>query len=154
MAARDEILVMAARGRARDRYCRIARLALAAVIAGLIASLVEAAGRGGWRRPRARPPVEVWFLAPIAGALLVVAVVAQRVIAPAVARISLVGLALAYLSGATLDLLQRRGRTYRARSLAHVVACGVGVLAIAYIALVNDGLIELVATTLRDGPEG
>jgi hypothetical protein len=153
-AARSELLGMAARGRARDRLCSIAWIVLAIALVALLVSLLEAASRGGWTTPRVRPPFEVMFFAPIAAALVVVAIAAQRVIAPAVGRIAVVGLIFAYLSGATLDLLQRRGRRYRARAIAHVVVCLAGVLAIAYIALDHDGLIELLASTFRDGPEG
>lgn len=153
-AARNELLAMAARGRARDRLSSIAWVVLAAALALLLASLLEAAGRGGWRSPRLRPPFEFLFFAPIAAGLLAVAFAAQRVIAPSVARIAVVGLVFAYLSGATLDLLQRRGRGYRARSIVHVALCLAGVVAIAYISINRDGLVELLATTFRDGPEG
>jgi hypothetical protein len=152
-AARSEVLHMATRGRSRDRITTFAWAALALVFVALLASLGEAVRRGGWRWPRARPPVEVMFLAPIAAALLAIAFAAQRAIAPAIAWISAIGLGLAYLSGMTLDLLQLRGRAYRARSIIHVAACVVGVLAIAYIAITRDGLLDLLATTLRDGPE-
>ena len=55
---------------------------------------------------------------------------AHRAIGPAVTRISLVGLALAWLSGSALEL-----RPGRLRAVLHVVACMAGVLAVAYIAL-------------------
>src|SRR5206468_10211992 len=107
----------------------------------------------GRRAPRARPPIEVMFLAPMAGVLVAVAFAAQRVIAPAVARITITGVALAWLSGAALDVLRTRGRATRARSLVHVAACVLGVLAIAYLSIVRDGLLDLVVETARYGPE-
>ena len=82
----------------------------------LLGSLVEASLRGGLRRPAFAPPVEIWFLGPIALVLAGVAFTAHQAIAPAVLRISLAGIALAWLSGATLDLLRARGRRVESRA--------------------------------------
>jgi len=73
---------------------------------------------------------------------------AHRAIGPAVARISVAGLALAWISGAALEL-----RPGRMRALLHVVACVLGVLAVAYIALTHDGLIDMLIETVRFGPD-
>jgi hypothetical protein len=103
--------------------------------------------------PRLRPPVEVWFLAPIAAVVVAIAFAAQRVIAPAVARITITGVALTWLSGAALDLLRSRGRTTRARSLVHAAACMLGILAIAYVSVVRDGLLDMLVETVKSGPD-
>jgi hypothetical protein len=153
VAIRDEILDAAARGRLRDRLYAAAWLALGLALAGLLASLIEATLRGGRRFPAARPPVEVLFLAPVGAVIVLASFTAHRAIAPAVTRITLVGLALAWLSGATLDLLRARGRSLRARSIVHVAACAVGVIAIGYIAMTRDGLVDLLAETVKFGPE-
>jgi hypothetical protein len=152
-AARAELLAAAKRGRARDLFATAAWLALALASLVLLASLADAVLRGGRRWPSPRPPIEVMFLAPIAGVLAAVAFFTQRTIAPAVTRISLVGVALAWLSGASLDLLRARGRATRARSLVHIAACALGVLAIAYLALVRDGLLDMLVETAKNGPE-
>ncbi|HUJ62416.1 MAG TPA: hypothetical protein VLX92_28130, partial [Kofleriaceae bacterium] len=150
---RDAIVAAAARGRRFERLYDAAWLALAAALALLLASLAEATWRGGRRWPRARPPVEVLYLAPFAALLAGGAYLTQRTIAPAVARITLVGLGLAWLSGAALDLLRARGRPVRARAVAHVALCAVGAVAIAWISITHDGLLELVLETARSGPE-
>ena len=131
----------------------IAWLVVALVALGLVASLLEAALRGGWRAPRARPPIELWFVGPIAAVLVGVSVTAHRAIAPAVTLIAAVGLALGWLSGATLELLRARGRPTRLRGVIHVAACTVAIVAVAYIALTRDGLLDLLVETVRFGPE-
>ena len=93
------------------------------------------------------------YAAPIAAVLIGVAFTAHRAIAPAVLRISLAGVALAWISGTALDIARARGRDVRMRSLAHVVACVLGVIAIGYIAMTRDGLIDLLAETVKFGPE-
>ena len=148
-AIRADLLESAARGRARDRLYASSWAGLALAFAGLLASLAEAALRGGRRRPALRPPIEVMFLAPVAAVIIAASFTTHRAIAPAVLLISLVGLALAWLSGTTLDLARTRGRPVRMRAVIHVIACVTGVLAIGYIALTRDGLLDLLAETLR-----
>jgi hypothetical protein len=150
---RAELLRAAARGRWRARVYTESWLALALVLAALAASLVEASLRGGARRPALRPPVEVMFLGPISAVIVVASFTAHQSIAPAVLRISIAGVVLAWLSGATLDLLRTRGRQVRARAIAHVLACAIAVVAVAYIALTHDNLIDLLAETVRFGPD-
>jgi tetratricopeptide (TPR) repeat protein len=174
--ARDEIEAAAALGRRRDRVDVLAWLVLAVVIAALAGSLAEAivrdpvahdrsiassageAGvRGGGARVRLRaalhPPIEVAFLAPVAAVLVAIGYAAQRTIAPAVLRISLAGVAFAWLSGATLDALRARGRPVRVRAVLHVVACALGVVAVGYLATTRDGLYDMLVETARFGPE-
>ncbi|HEY3805651.1 MAG TPA: tetratricopeptide repeat protein [Kofleriaceae bacterium] len=150
---RDELLQAARRGRGLAHFGTAATIALVLAIAALVASLIEAAARGGWRRPSFAPPVELWFAVPIAAVLVGVAATAHRLIFPAVVRISLVGLALAWLSATTIALLRARGRATRLRSLLHVGTCAVAVIAVAYLALAHDGLLDLLVDTVRFGPE-
>lgn len=153
--ARDDLLAAAARGRRRARWYIAAWLAIAAAFAALFASLVEAVLRSppGTRRSALRPPIEIVFIGPVAAVLIGVAFTAHRLIAPAVATISLGGIALAWLSGATLEQLRARGRSRRLRSIAHVIACLAGVTALGYVALTHDNLIDLLIETVRFGPE-
>ncbi|HSN25541.1 MAG TPA: hypothetical protein VLT45_04625 [Kofleriaceae bacterium] len=134
------------RGRWRERLVVIAWVALAGVLLGLAASLAYAARKA--RRISLRPPIEVIYGAPVAAVLVAASFTAHRAIGPAVTWISGVGLALAWLSGASLEL--RRGR---ARAVLHVVACVVGVAAAGYLALMHDGLIDLLVETVRFGPD-
>jgi hypothetical protein len=152
---RDGLLAAAARGRRRARWYVAAWLAIAAAFAALLGSLVEAVLRSppGTRRSALRPPIEVMFLGPVALVLLGVAFTAHRLIAPAVATISLGGIALAWLSGATLEQLRARGRSRRLRSVAHVVVCLAAVAALGYVALTHDNLVDMLIETVRFGPE-
>ncbi|CAN5278429.1 hypothetical protein BH11MYX1_BH11MYX1_56860 [soil metagenome] len=142
-----------ARGLERERLDRGARLALVLAILLLVASLGEAALRGGWCRPSLRPPVELWFLGPIALVLAVASFTANQAVAPAVLRIVLAGVVLAWISGAALDLLRSRGRRVRLRAVSHIALCAIGVLAVAYLAISSSGLVDLLAETLKNGPE-
>jgi tetratricopeptide (TPR) repeat protein len=153
-AVRTDLLDAAARGRRRDALYVASWIGLALAMLSLLASLADAVMRGGRRRPALRPPIEVMFLAPVAAVIIAASFTAHRAIAPAVVRISLVGLALAWVSGAALDLLRMRGKSVRARAVIHIVACAVGVLAIGYIAVTRDGLLDMLAETVRFGPGG
>jgi tetratricopeptide (TPR) repeat protein len=150
---RDDLLRLAARGRRIDGWYTRAWVAALLGFVLMIASLLEAARRGGWRRPRVRPPIEVVFLAPVAAVMMGVALTTHQLIAPAVLMLSLSGIALAWVSGATLDTLRARGREIRGRALAHVAICFVTVAALFYVALVRDNLLEMVIETVRFGPE-
>jgi hypothetical protein len=152
---RDDLLRLAARGRRRDQLYLAAWLAITAAALWLLGSLGLAARRAppGHRRAALRPPIEVVFLAPIAGVLIGVAFTAHRLIAPAVATISIGGLVLAYLSGATLEALRARGRARRLRSLAHVLVCLVAVIALVFVAVTRDHLLDLLIETVRFGPD-
>ncbi|MFT3694559.1 MAG: hypothetical protein QM831_15530 [Kofleriaceae bacterium] len=152
-AVYDDLVRELQLGRLRDRLYVVAWILLFASIAALVASLAEACARGGWKRPRLRPPVEIWFLAPIAAVFVGVAFTANSLIAPAVIRIATVGVALAWLSGTTLDHLRARGRRVRLRAVLHVLICAAGTLAIAYIALTRTDLIDMLIETLKYGPE-
>lgn len=154
-AVRDDLRHAAARGQRRARASSASWLVLAIALAALLASLVEAALRSprGARRAALRPPVEIVFLAPVAAVLVGVALTAHRLIAPAVATISLGGLAVAYLSGATLDQLRRHGRRARLRSVVHVALCLASVVALAYLAISRDNLLDALIETVRFGPE-
>jgi nitric oxide reductase large subunit len=96
----------------------------------------------------------VWFLAPVAAVIVAASFTAHRAIAPAVLRISIVGVALAWMSGAALDLLRQRGRPVRARAIVHIVACAVAIVSVGYIAITRDGLLDMLAETVQFGPGG
>ena len=150
---RDDLIAAASRGLARDRWYVAAWIALGLAFVSLLGSLAEAALRGGARRLSWRPPIEIVFLGPVSGVLIAIAITAHRAIAPAVATISVGGLILAWLSGAGLETARRRGRTVRIRAIVHVLLCFAGVVALGYIAMTRDGLIDLLAETVRFGPE-
>jgi hypothetical protein len=143
---RKELLHAASIGRLRARIYVIAWIVLVAVFGGLVASLAYAAWRA--RRLPLRPPIEILYAAPVAAVLVIASFTAHRAIGPAVTRIAGIGLVLAWLSGTALEL-----RPGRARAIVNVLACIVGVLAIAYIAVTRDGLIDMLIETVRFGPD-
>lgn len=151
-AVREDVFLAVERGRFRDRLYSASWIGVLACLAALLASLAEAMLRGGFRRPALRPPVEVIFLAPIAAVVVAVSFTAHRLIAPAVLWISIAGVLLAWLSGAALDVARSRGRAVRARSVVHVLACAVGIVSIGYIAVVRDGLLDMLTETVKFGP--
>lgn len=152
---RDELLARVATGRAADRWAARAYLVLGAVVLVLLGSLLQVLGfrvrRGDWRV--LRPPIELAYMAPIAAVLYGAALTGHTSIAPAVAIISLGGLALAWLSGATLAEARARGLEHRARTVVHVGLGAVAALALAYLAIVGTGLLDLLLATIRLGPE-
>ncbi|HUS31778.1 MAG TPA: hypothetical protein VMZ53_24920 [Kofleriaceae bacterium] len=151
-AVKSDLLAAARRGRFREALYTASWIALLLASAVLLASLADAILRGGRRLPALRPPIEVLFLAPLALVIVAGSYLSQRSIAPAVLRISLAGLTAAYLSGLTLDLLRLRGRPVRMRSTIHVIACAFGIVAIGYIAITRDGLLDMLVETVKYGP--
>ena len=151
-AVRGDLLESVARGRFRDKLYIASWIGLVLAIVALLASLGEAILRGGRRWPSPRPPVEVLFLAPIAAVIVGASFTAHRAIAPVVLHISLAGVALAYLSGITLDLVRSRERPVRARAVLHVIVCAIAALSIGYIAMVHENLLDMLAETVKFGP--
>ena len=147
---RANMLAAITRGRWRGRAYLAAWIVVGALLISFAAALVRAARATGRRWPSPAPPLEVILLGPPALVLVGVSITAHRAIAPAVATIALGGLALAWLSGAALAQSPRRTR---ARSVAHVAGCMLGVIALAYIAFERDGLADLLLETVRFGPE-
>jgi hypothetical protein len=149
---REELLEAAARGRRRARWYTLAWLAALAGVAGLSASFAEALHRAP-RPRRLRAPLELLFLLPVAAVLVGVALTTHETIAPAVLTLSLGALVLAGLSGATLDLLRAAGRPLRRRAVVHAVLCVGTAVALLYIALMRDDLLDMVIETVKFGPE-
>ncbi|MCX5741423.1 MAG: hypothetical protein NT062_02870, partial [Proteobacteria bacterium] len=100
-----------------------------------------------WRR-LVRPPIEVIFVAPIALVLVVVASTGNPLVAHAVATIAVAGLAIAWLSGALLDVR----RTRRAIVL-HAIVTLVATVCVTYLAIDRGSLATMVAETWRAVPQ-
>ena len=150
---REELLDKIARGRQFDFWYRVAWIVLVLAVLVLVVSLLDAALRGGWRRPSLRPPVEVLFLLPIGAVLIGVALTTHYAMAPAVTILTLGGLALAWISGITLDLLHTHRRRVGVRGAVHVVLCLAAVAALLYIVLTHDNLLEMMIETIKFGPD-
>jgi hypothetical protein len=130
---------------------------------GLLAAIAAAAAfalrraSGSWRaaaRRLMRPPLEVWFFAPIAIVLAVIAATGNPLVAHAVRAIALVGIAIGWLSGTILDAVRARtGTKIRAsRAALHAAVAVVAVIAATYLAIDRDRMIDLVVETWRSGP--
>lgn len=151
-AIKRDLLAAAARGQTRARLYDVSWIALLVTAIALLASLIEAQLHRR-RLPPLRPPIEVLFLAPLAVVVLATTYATQRTIWPAVARITIVGFILTWISGATLDTLRASGRSIRLRAIGHVIAVATAVLAVGYIAVTREGLMDMFVETLRYGPE-
>jgi tetratricopeptide (TPR) repeat protein len=152
-ALRDELLERVDRGRRLDFWYVVAWIVLAVALAGLLASLADAALRGGKRKPQLVPPVEVLFLLPVGLVLIGVALTTHRAIAPAVAVLSFGGLALAWISGITLELLRKKRRPLRLRAAVNIALCFAAVVGLVYITLTHGDLLEMMIETVQFGPD-
>lgn len=155
VVTREELLAKARTGRTASRWFWLARLALAAGLLGLFGSLLQVAGGklGAALRILRRPPIEVAYMAPAALVMIGASFTGNAAIAPAVTAICGGGLALAWLSGATLSAARLAGRESPWRSAGHLLASVLGALAVAYLAVVHTGLLELLISTVQLGPE-
>jgi tetratricopeptide (TPR) repeat protein len=141
------------RGRRFDAWYRTSWMLLIVGVLGLLASLIEAGARGGWRLISLVPPIEACFLLPIGVVLVGVSLTTHAEIAPAVSALTIGGIVLAWTSGITLELLRRRRRALGARVALHVVLCIVVVAALACIVLTRSDLLEMVIEAVEFGPE-
>jgi len=133
----------------RGLWAAIGALLLVVVLAlrREVGSLVAAGRR------LARPPIEVLFLAPLAGVLILVAYRGNPLVARAVRDIAVGGVAIAWISGVLLEAVRtRHGRVPVRRALIHAGVALVAVAAMAYLALDRDRLLDLVDETWRGGP--
>ncbi|MEZ4364916.1 MAG: hypothetical protein R2939_01350 [Kofleriaceae bacterium] len=151
-ALRAELAAAVARGRQLDRWRRAAMLVAALGLLALTASLLHAAGDRRGLVAALRPPLELWYVAPVLGLLVVAAATGFPDLGHAVAWIAAAGLGVTYLSGAALDAARRRGRHDRRRVLVHAVAAPAVVLALAAVALLDAQLVDVLLETLRAGP--
>jgi hypothetical protein len=150
---REELLERIERGRRFDFWYRVSWILLIGCVLALVASLAEAALRGGWRRPSLKPPVEVLFLLPVGAVLVGVALTSHRAIAPAVFVLTVGGLVFAWVSGITLELLRVHRRAIGARAAINVTLCLLAVVALVYIVLTHDNLLDMMIETVRFGPD-
>ncbi len=151
-AVRASLIDNVAMGRRRDSLYAASWVGL--LLGGflLLASLAEAVLRGGIRAPAWQPPTEALYIGPVALVVVLSALAIDQLVASAVIQISIAGFVSAWLSGATLDLLRRRDRSTRMRSVVHVLACGAIVLAVGYIAMTRSDLLDMLGETVKFGP--
>ncbi len=133
------------------------RWALGGVLVLLSALALAIARRdlGSWRslaRRTARPPVEVWFLAPLVVLLVLIAWPGNPLVARAVRWIGAIGIVIAWLSGSVLEAARTRGPLGAWRALVHVTVVVIAVGAAAYLIVDGLGLLDLLGETWRGGP--
>ncbi len=156
VVTRDELLDKSRRGRVAGGWTLAARLILIASVLGFLLSMLSLVG---WRRPLSGlralwpPPVEVAYMAPGAILMSAASFTGNISISPAVITICGGGLVLAWLAGAPLSEARRRGRESRLRSLAHLLACVLSALSLAYLAVISTGLLDMLINTIQLGPE-
>jgi tetratricopeptide (TPR) repeat protein len=126
----------------------------AALILSLLATWRAAGGVRAAVRAVARPPIEVAFFVPVALILLFVALSGNFLVERAVRTILLGGLAITWLTGASLEAARRAGRLRAAIVVAHVLAVVLAVSGIVYLSVMHDRLIDMIVETWSHGHEG
>lgn len=133
------------------RSVRWAMWGVLAVLTGFAVVMLRRAA-GSWRaagRRLLRPPSETIYLIPIAVVLVVVAYTGNPLVARAVRRIVVAGIAASWISGAILGA----ARITLRRALLHGAVAMLAVVAITYIAVDDGRLIDFVIETWRAGHE-
>lgn len=138
------------RARLRARLYAVAFAVIIAVPLVLLGLLRQAAG--SWRtaaREVLRPPIEAAYMIPVAAAFALFAMTGHHGMARAVIALVGAGLAITWLSGVGLRAAPRS----RWRPLVHAALAALAVAAATYIVLHRDGLIDLIVSTVRFGPD-
>jgi tetratricopeptide (TPR) repeat protein len=123
-------------------------------LGGLLVLVVVVLRRdaGSWpaaARALVRPPVEVLYFAPVAALLIASGHAGNRIVARAVLWIVAVGVALAWLSGASLEAAGRRPGPVRV--VGHVLAAAIAIAAVGYLAVTKDRLLDMLVQTWQHG---
>lgn len=141
------------------RACKTAARRQSAATAAWV-FLLGCAGFSLWRSRRVLwpAPFEVWYYLPLSTFLSAVALWAQGgALALPIGILGLGGTAMAWLSAAAARQLVMRPQGSRAREWARLLS-GLGlrvaaVLALCFLVVYHFNLVELVAETLRNGPD-
>jgi hypothetical protein len=137
----------------RRRLRRGLAIALVVIVIGAIA--LARRELGSWRelgRKLLRPPIEVWFLLPLAILLSLVALPGNPLIARAVRWIGLAGVLIAWLSGTTLEAARTKRPLRARRAIVHALVVVASVAAAVYLVVDGIGLLDLLEETWRGGP--
>ncbi len=137
----------------RRRLRRGLAIGLALVVIG--ARVLARRDLGSWRalgRRLLRPPIEVWFLLPLAILLSLVALPGNPLIARAVRWIGFAGVLTAWLSGTALEAARAKGALRARRAIGHALVVVASVAAAVYLVVDGIGLLDLLAETWRGGP--
>jgi tetratricopeptide (TPR) repeat protein len=132
---------------------RASIVAWVVVAAAAVAGLVAVRRGAGSFRPLLRAPFELLFLLPVVGILAAAALTENAVLGHAVEAICAGGLAAAWLSGAALEAARAAGRLGVRRVVAHVALTSAAVLAVCYIAVTREKLVDQLWETIRFGAD-
>jgi hypothetical protein len=152
LAQHDDLAETLRRAILGRRLLRASVLALILSCLGLLASWLQAAGSVGALARSLLPPMEILYLAPIAGGFVIASLTGHPAIAPAVTRIVGGGLAITWISGAALRAARDRGLAMGRRAGLHAVLVTIATVSLCYLVLSLDGLREMIAETVRFGP--
>jgi tetratricopeptide (TPR) repeat protein len=139
------------RGRVRHRWRIAAWLALAMLAVAALIQLRRATGSmRATAAALARPPVEVWFLAPIAVLGIAAAASGNVMVARAVRWVAIGGVGVTWLSGAVLRATPAAGPR---RIALHIAAIALAGAALVYLVISSDRLLDMLVETWRHGPD-
>jgi hypothetical protein len=140
----------------RERYrIRVAAWIVLGAMGGLALFVLWRAtgGVAAAARRLIRPPTEVIYAVPVATIVIAASTAGNRLVGRAVLWISIGGLLIAWLSGAALGAATARGPIAPVRAIAHAAGAALAVAALAYLAIVDDRLIDMVRETWKHGPD-
>lgn len=132
------------------------RLASALALIGALGFVIACAAwctrsARGTARALIRPPVEVFYFAPVAAVLIGVALTGNEMVAGAVRWILLGGLVTSWLIGASLEAARRAGRLRLGVAAAHAVVASIAIAAVCFLAVAHDQLLDLIGETWTHG---
>jgi hypothetical protein len=138
-------------GRARWLLRIAAWIALALLALAGALLIVRATGSArAALRALARPPIELAFYLPCAAVVVAMSAGGNPLIATAVRRVAIGGALLAWFSAVVLRALPPRRRIHAALHLAAIAVAG---LAVVYLSVSTDRLVDILLETWRTGPE-
>lgn len=151
----DTSLAKLATLRARARWALVGWAAVALfVLAMAIVLYRSTGGANSALRALIRPPTELIYLVPVAAIWGAVAATSNTLVARATVYILIGGIAVTWLSGSAGAVARARGPVGRWGQIGHAVLAGAAILAICYIAIANERLLDLIGETVKFGPEG
>jgi tetratricopeptide (TPR) repeat protein len=148
----DDALADVARARTRG-HLTLGAWAVLGVALLLFAGLTWRATGSPVRAARAliRPPVELLYFVPVAAVLAGVALTGNVLVWHAVRAILLGGLAVTWLSGASLEAARRARRLDVVVVIVHLIATGCAIAAICWLSVLHDRLIDMIRETWVHG---
>lgn len=102
-------------------------------------------------RRLARPPIEAWFMLPIAALVIGVAATGNPLVARAIITITVAGFAISWMSGVLIDVARECALLSRRRLALHLFVVALAVAGIVFLAVEQGNVLRLLAETWRGG---